>query len=909
MPDLDSCNCCEGLSVQTPVKIFNRAGLQALAYRVGIHSQFKESLLARLSLSGHPSLQNFTNREDQDFTIALLDAWSVVADVLTFYQERIANESFLTTATERFSILQLARLIGYELRPGVAATTFIAFTLDDSASALGPLISNNNLTGLLQSLPPVTIDKGIKIQSIPGPGEKAQTFETVEAITARAEWNNIKPRLTQPQDPLIESDHLLLLKGSNLNLKKGDVLRVNYPKNGVKLKTIFNVSIDNDAKTTRVDLKTVSVLPEYRRPTFSFGDLAKILKPVILTGDEVSGLVNRVVSGKVNKVAWRESDFNILINANRWNPKEVYQSVNAQAQNPTPEADSSAFVFRKRVPVFGYNAPKKIKFNPTTNVPLQPTQWEDWDNISATEKSNVIFLDNAYEDIVEGSFIAIQNPNANTQAVTFLEVKSVNVTSRTEYGISSKTTKLSVESSGNWWGSGTTLAALRSILVYVQSEKLELADLPIEDIVTGNSLTLDRYYPGLREKQAVILSGERIDLQGVSSSELVLLKTVVIVGGFTELTFDASLAYKYKRKTATINANVAMATHGETVEEIMGSGDASAIFQTFKLKQPPLTFVSTDSETGALSTLEIRVNNLLWHEVPFFLNAAADDRVYITRQDNDANTIVTFGDGVNGARLPTGQQNIRTKYRKGIGASGLVKANQLSQLQTKPLGVKSGINLVAANGAQDAETLENARTNAPLTILTLGRIVSLQDYEDFARAFAGIEKSLATWTLVNGTRHIYITVAGTDGADVLPGNIVGSRLLSALTNAGDEGVAIKIASYSPRYFQLSANVVVDPDYLPQIVLSDVEKRLRDNFSFKARKFGQPVTYSEVIACIQQTPGVVAADIIRFFRSESPSSTIPKVIDASMPKILSASEVIGAELLTLDPRPVDLKIAV
>ena len=51
-------------------------------------------------------------------------------------------------------------------------------------------------------------------------------------------------------------------------------------------------------------------------------------------------------------------------------------------------------------------------------------------------------------------------------------------------------------------------------------------------------------------------------------------------------------------------------------------------------------------------------------------------------------TTVQFGDGVTGARLPTGQENVRAIYRKGIGLEGLVKAEQLSLLMTRPLGVK-----------------------------------------------------------------------------------------------------------------------------------------------------------------------------------------------------------------------------
>ena len=48
-------------------------------------------------------------------------------------------------------------------------------------------------------------------------------------------------------------------------------------------------------------------------------------------------------------------------------------------------------------------------------------------------------------------------------------------------------------------------------------------------------------------------------------------------------------------------------------------------------------------------------------------------------------------------------------------------------------------------------------------MLTLGRIVSLEDYEDFARAFAGIEKALATWMWSGEKRGVFVTVAGAKG--------------------------------------------------------------------------------------------------------------------------------------------------
>ncbi len=115
------CDCCTGLSDRTPVELDNRPGLSAVAYRTGTYARFRTSMLAGLSRESRPALAALKTREPDDFAIALIDAWSVAADVLTFYAERIANEHYLGTATERRSIAGMTALIGYRLKPGVAA--------------------------------------------------------------------------------------------------------------------------------------------------------------------------------------------------------------------------------------------------------------------------------------------------------------------------------------------------------------------------------------------------------------------------------------------------------------------------------------------------------------------------------------------------------------------------------------------------------------------------------------------------------------------------------------------------------------------------------------------------------------------------------------------------------------------
>ena len=189
----------------TPLGVTNPPGLPAIAYRVGTHGSFKESLEARLS--GQAALRALTTRQDDDPTIALLDAWATVLDVLTFYQERIANEAYLRTATELQSILELAREIGYELGPGAAAGTDLVFTLETAPGAPES----------------VRLGTGVKVQSIPGQDELPQIFETVEEIEARPVWNGLQARLTQPELTALGATEVFL-QGVATNLRPGDLV-------------------------------------------------------------------------------------------------------------------------------------------------------------------------------------------------------------------------------------------------------------------------------------------------------------------------------------------------------------------------------------------------------------------------------------------------------------------------------------------------------------------------------------------------------------------------------------------------------------------------------------------------------------------------------------------------------------
>jgi predicted phage baseplate assembly protein len=816
---LNSCHCCEGLTAQTPAPVTNRPGLSVIAYRVGTHSEFKRSMLAALSDITRPALQGLKTRDDDDFSIALLDAAATMADVLTFYQERIATESYLRTATERRSLLELARLIGYELRPGVAASTFLAFTMDDTPGA--PLET--------------TVDIGTKVQSVPGPDEKPQTFETVEKITARVEWNSIKPQVRQTFIPQFGDTHIFL-KGTGTNLKSGDAILFVGPER------------EADPGSERWDFRRVTrVSPDFD--------------------------ANRT------RIEWEEG-------LGTTTPHLVL-----------PSANPKVYALRLRASLFGFNAPHPATLSNDTLDHYSISKTPPISDWPFRINNQAIDLDTAYPGILTNSWLILSQPSYQE----LYRATSVVEASRAEFTLAGKTTRIYLDTSENL---PLFESAYRATTVFAQSELLEIAEAPITAPITGATIQLAQPPADLVKGQWLVASGK----DSATGEAVIEIIQVAAIDGAT-LTVTPPLKNSYVRVAPkpeegfSINANVAHATHGETVSEILGGGDAGQRYQQFILRQPPLTYVRAATPSGAASTLELRVNDLLWHEAPTLFGHDPQEHVYVTRTGDDEKTTVEFGDGVTGARLPTGQDNIRAKYRKGIGVDGLVKASQLSSLLTRPLGIKSVTNPEDATGAQDRESLDDARTNAPLKVLTLDRTVSIQDYEDFSRAFAGVAKARATWTWDGQIKRLFITVAGPNGAEIKPDSDTYFNFLAALQKAGDPFVSLRVKSYRPVYFRLAGKVKVNPDYETDLVLASAEQTLRNQFSFDVRAFGQPVFSSEVIAAVQSVPGVVAVDLSKLYRADA-AATLETRLLAALPEMLADGSMVAAELLMLDPAPLN-----
>jgi predicted phage baseplate assembly protein len=1007
--DRDGCGCCEGIVAQTPAEIYNPPGLPAITYRVGTYAQFKYSMQTHLADADLPGLRSLRTRADDDFSIALLDSWAVVADVLTFYQERIANESYRRTATERASLLELAHLVNYRLQPGVAANTYLAFSME---TAIG-------------SPAQTTIGIGTKIQSLPDPGEKPQVFETIEEIEARSTWNVFKPGLTKEQ-PISPDMPEVILQGANTNLKRGDVLLIIVADSGDKsgfakaIRRVKSVAIDSPVKgQTTVQLeapassqeqamsaaasgaqgqppavpggaggpgqepaaqakegfldkigqagqainqdidKVVQAIgQEFKKADQAIGqDIDKLggeIKELIEDLDPASAITQPItaaagqtqanaMSGSMPQAsalpaplaAFRQirplndtaaekmisvpglsqSKLEDIAVVQGWSIQDVYANIAAQPPQPPQGTNITGqttlplgqhlpvpgvYALRVRSAFFGYNAPDWKAMHDSIQAHYPHPGGSDWTLDPQQNQTDQLMLARVYTQITPGSWLVIEQPAKDPVAV---QVISMTETAAANYALSGQVTQLGISPA---FTPVASFSEHRQVTVYGQSEWLTPAGVPDTTPIKGASIEIPGLTDGPGDGRTVMVVGQIVGSSGGPQAEIAILGDSIVDPVKTTLKFRKELANIYKRETLSVFGNIARATQGETIQdEVLGSGDASQSYQHFTLRQSPLTFIQAPTQTGKASTLSISVDAIPWKEVDTFYGHGPREPIYVTHIENDGTVTVEFGDGITGARLPTGEDNIHATYRKGTGIQGVVQPGQLSVLRTRPLGVKSVTNPVSPTGADDPETIDDARRNASNTIFTLGRIVSGEDYEEFALSYARVAKAQATTIWTNRVRSVYVTIAGPptsdtlDDAKIAKESALYGKILSGMRSASDPTVPFALETFSLVLFTLAVKVKVDPNSAPDQVLRAVELAVRSHFSFDARRFGQEVTLDEVNVVIQAVPGVVLAHIDSFYDSLKLPSRESR-IDAVLPHIQADGSVSLAELLIVSP---------
>ncbi|MFC3677414.1 putative baseplate assembly protein [Ferrovibrio xuzhouensis] len=377
-------------------------------------------------------------------------------------------------------------------------------------------------------------------------------------------------------------------------------------------------------------------------------------------------------------------------------------------------------------------------------------------------------------------------------------------------------------------------------------------------------------------------------------------------GGPTRLVLTDAMQRIYERVTVSLNANVVAALQTQTVAgEILGSGDGTLSNQTFTLAEYPLSAFPAATSHGSRDALSVTVDGIAWREVDSLLDSLPASQVYTVQRDRSGRATIRFGNGRHGARPASGIDNIVASYGIGIGTGGNVPANRLQQMLQPPQFVDTVTNPMPATGGTDPDSLATLRRIAPITTLSLDRIVTAMDYETFAMSFAGIAKARST-VLPGDRRQVCLAVAGQDGAAVPPGSALYDRLRDAIAGASDPGLTCRLVSYTPRLFTLGARLSLDPRRDAEAILAAARSLVLARFGFAARTFGQGVAASMVIAALQSVDGVTGVVLTEFDSGTALPERHSWLPAASLQ--VDGDRITPPELLSIDPDGITLAAA-
>lgn len=812
-----------------PRRADNRAGLPRIAYRIGRYADFVEAMTRAIDAA--PELAAWTHREADDPGIALLQGAAILGDILSFYQEHYANEAYLRTAAWRESVAELVRLTGYRLAPGIGGRATLAF----EARGDKPVIIREGF--------PVKAE----LEDLATPAD-FQTDAELSAWPHLGRFNLYRPRAYA--DTLaagVTSFEITGVDGATdtaslaaFELKAGDRLLLQPPEPGWT-SSGSSLTLQKAAQVVKVK--------------------------------QVTRLLGRIIV---------DIDAPLL---QAWN-----QPVDAYRVNRS---------FRH----FGHNAPAKTVTSKKSGSEIvgaleSDTRFErhiyanhDCFNTSASIglASALLPLDAEITDLQPGTRVIVQTRVGKSGVTTPVALSVV----RSIVAVQTRTIGF-----GNLNGASTLLTLdqplvkhpmpgspysdVRDYLIHeVTSQPLALKPVanPSDNAFANGTNALCFYGTAA---QAQVLAGRQLYFAHPDgrSVELVCTNNAASFAASTpdvaemwSLSFDrpptpfTRADFDEAEPSVTVFGNLVDASQGKAERDaVLGNGDHRQMWQTFPLPKSPLTyFLSAGGVPPQTPELEIWVDGRRWTRVDAFYGHGPQEQIYIVREDAEGRSFVQFGNGETGARLPSGLKNVVAVYRSGVGAHGAIKPGATPTASERPPGFDKLSLAGIVSGGAAAEDGEKAREAAPGKVQSLGRLVSIRDYETETLGVPGVVTAAAAWDLHAGVPAVILRVLLEAGREA-EFSEVRATLAHAQRCRGPDRFPLVVQQALLRHAFVDLSYARDPSYRQEDVEADLRAALglagdagnerSGLFGLRARRLGEHEYASRIEGRLQNVAGVL-----------------------------------------------------
>jgi hypothetical protein len=198
-------------------------------------------------------------------------------------------------------------------------------------------------------------------------------------------------------------------------------------------------------------------------------------------------------------------------------------------------------------------------------------------------------------------------------------------------------------------------------------------------------------------------------------------------------------------------------------------------------------------------------------QVDNFLESAAGDLHYTVTVDQNDRATIRFGDNRNGA-IPSG--TISATYKIGGGTSGRVEPNTVVKMDSLVFDdfgnvVRLGItNASASTEADDRQTIEELRVEAPQSLRVLTRTVSREDYEINAKRVPGVARALMLTSNEDGIPENYGTLYIVPTGGGVPTQDLRDAVLEMVTVTYPNTLTFSVSVSNPIYLTVDVQAIV-----------------------------------------------------------------------------------------------------
>ncbi len=856
-----------------PQVVTNQPGLSTIADRVDDFTGFRRALLR--PLTGEQALGAWTPAPG-DLGLQTLEWWAYLADVLTFYNERIANESYLRTAKSSRRLAELVALIGYVPRPALAASGQIAA-----------------LRGSRHAGEPLSVPAGMPLASTASAGVPAQTFEvqgTADGQPRSFQAPSEVPALLPPDEALERGaaggPRSVLLAGRISGVKAGEQLLLlarNWagadddwawvtvqalapapdPVTGapntlitfteaahfgpgvayrVPIRKIIideQTELDKDADVEHLavgGLSSKARLAPHAAEGASGGLRPRLIESTLHT-DQLQESIEQLDPIVKEQTAWRVAQTNDGVGES---PRATSYQLLRATQAAALWTQGGGHDPIEAVPLSIHLSAVVRALAPGEPVLLDAGASEQIAGLAGGRASALAMVAGVSEQLWMVPYPPESTPPKEPHEIAIAH-------SVLELASNDREVIEALDGSLADAGAVVVRYGFRELGTIVGVPATSLEQLPAQGVSVPTSWK-------------VPAGGTSAFLQDVSGAGVLVKVTYTgpaVQTGYSEVTLQASgttpagltppLAVPLR-----LLLNLLPVTRGSTVAaETLGSGDASLCSQSFALKRSPLTYLAQGS--GIASTLVVRVDGIAWSEASSFYSQTPQARVYTVSLDEAGHATVTFGDGVNGARLPSGSGNVVASYRYGAGAAA-PPAGRLTTIVKPQPNLASLANPVAVLVGADHQSLEDVRANAPASVFAFGRVISGVDYEIVAGQAPGVSRVSAVWGLDQATQRTAVTVYVGDDEGAL------GAARAALAGAEDPNRPVSVLLAGARPLELSCTLLVDGgrqlEEIQALALAALCDPATGLFSPASHSIGERLYRSQLDAALM-LPGVLA----------------------------------------------------